>query len=174
MHMDFADAALTVGAAWPGEAARAGDARNAYVAIARTVRTFLDGALKRRPEALDSVARGATGAGGAGAITMRVRPAEASLTLAPEDWARYEGTYLLTRPDGARLPLRVYSAGGEPTMQPVGDENARPLLLRYRGGHSFDLLMTPVGRVTFTVEGGRATKVTVHQGSHTFEMPRIP
>jgi hypothetical protein len=169
-HMEFADGALTIGASWPGDAARAPAGRDAYVAIARTVRAFLDGTLKGRAPALDSVARGLTGSPGPGAITMRVRRAAARLTLTARDLARYEGTYLLTRPNGDKLPVRIYGVGGELALR-VADE--RSISLGYRGGDSFDILGTPPVRLDFVVERGRATKVRVHQRGEIFEMSRV-
>lgn len=168
-HMEFADGALTIGASWPGDAARAPAARDAYAAIARTVRAFLDGTLKGNGAALDSVARGATGSRGAGLVTMRLRRAAGTLALTVRDLARYEGTYQLTRTNGERLPVRIYEVGGELALR-VADE--RPIPLGYRGGDTFDILATPPVRLVFTVEQGRATKIVVYQRGRVYEVPR--
>jgi uncharacterized protein with FMN-binding domain len=46
--------------------------------------------------------------------------------------------------------------------------------IRYLGNYTFGTAFDPALRITFTIEGGRATKVTLLQGGNTMEGPRVP
>jgi D-alanyl-D-alanine-carboxypeptidase/D-alanyl-D-alanine-endopeptidase len=97
-------------------------------------------------------------------------PRVLDLTLSPAQLAAYEGTYAL--PMGGRtLELRVFVHEGALMAQPTGQRAAR---LRAQGDHAF----MPDGddeiRLVFTVQDGRATAATLHQGGRVIEGPRTP
>jgi D-alanyl-D-alanine-carboxypeptidase/D-alanyl-D-alanine-endopeptidase len=90
------------------------------------------------------------------------------LPVSAEDVARYEGTYLLEI--GARtLPLRIFGRDGRLVSQARGQSEAP---LRYQGDHTFVPDFDDNARLVFTVEDGRATSVTLHQGGGVFQGQR--
>lgn len=93
------------------------------------------------------------------------------LPISTDEAARYGGTYALQLPEGRTLELRVFVEDGQLKAQATGQNASR---LRWQGGHAF-LHGTDAGiRLVFTVEGGRATSVTLHQGGGQFVGPRKP
>ena len=91
--------------------------------------------------------------------------AAAEVPLSAAERARYVGSYEL----GSQVPLRVriLEQDGRLFGQAAG-QDAMPLL--HVGDHTFE---SPNSRVVFTVEGGRATGFTLHQGSLTVTARRI-
>lgn len=86
------------------------------------------------------------------------------LPITAEEIARYEGTYLLTI--GPRtLEMRIFGRDGRLISQAAGQSEAP---LRYQGDHVFVPDFDDRVRLVFTVEDGRASLVTLHQGGGTF------
>lgn len=77
-----------------------------------------------------------------------------------EDIARYEGVYLLVIGERT-LELRIFPQDGRLVSQAAGQRVAP---LRYQGEHVFVPDFDDSVRLIFTVEGDRATSVTLHQG----------
>ena len=109
---------------------------------------------------LRQVARAALGA------PLEVPPTVVPLTAA--DRARYAGVYALSLPAGAR-DFTVAEVGDGLTGQPAG-QNPVPLL--HYGNHTFGASFDPSLRVVFTIEGGRATRMTLVQGGQQIDGPR--
>ncbi|HVG43246.1 MAG TPA: serine hydrolase, partial [Longimicrobium sp.] len=109
---------------------------------------------------LRQVARAALG------LPLEVRPTV--VPLAAADRARYAGVYALALPGGAR-DFTVAEQGDGLTGQLAG-QNPVPLL--HYGNHTFGASFDPSLRVIFTVEGGRATKMTLRQGGEQVDGPR--
>ncbi|HVK06392.1 MAG TPA: serine hydrolase domain-containing protein, partial [Armatimonadaceae bacterium] len=100
---------------------------------------------QKRDEVERAVARAALG------VTVR------DLPLTAEDVARYAGAYAV--PSGAKtLELRVFGDGGQLKAR-VGEGAATRL--RYQGGHRFVQGESGDVSLAFTVENGRAERVTV-------------
>lgn len=95
------------------------------------------------------------------------------VTLTPEQRKVYEGTYPLTLPSGARMPLRVYLEGDKLMAQAQGPGQGAFELIPY-GNHSFGADFDRSLRLTFTVENSRATKLVLRQGGMTMEGAREP
>jgi hypothetical protein len=84
------------------------------------------------------------------------------LPLTAEERARYVGTYALKLPTGATLPLRIFEDGAHLMSQATGQSAFR---LRAQGDHVFETaFFDRLVRLTFTVQGARAAKVTLLQG----------
>jgi CubicO group peptidase (beta-lactamase class C family) len=97
---------------------------------------------------------------------LEARPTVVPLTAA--DRARYAGVYALALPGGAR-DFTVAEQGDQLTGQLVGQG---PVPLLHYGNHTFGASFDPSLRVIFTVENGRATKMTLAQGGQQIEGPR--
>jgi hypothetical protein len=82
------------------------------------------------------------------------------VALAAADRARYTGVYALTLPGGVR-DFTVAEQGDGLTGQLAGQD---PVPLLHYGNHTFGASFDPSLRVVFTVEGGRATGLTLVQG----------
>ena len=96
-----------------------------------------------------------------------LRPRE-TVPLAPAQRATYLGEYDLKLPNGTTLPLRIFEEEGALMRQARGQ---RSLLLFHQGEHTF--LAEAAGiRIVFTVENGKATRLTLHQGGATVEGAR--
>jgi len=101
-------------------------------------------------------------------IVQPPRP-PAVVTLTAADRARYVGSYALALPDRT-LGIRVFEQDGRLMAEAEGQgANA----LTPQGDHAFGAAFDPSLRITFTVDGERATKLTLRQGGGTFEAPRI-
>lgn len=109
------------------------------------------------------------------------RAPEQAPTVAPAaaaEGARYVGTYL-TRPafQSARLTqsqrtVRVFDDNGRLSVQPLGE---RPEALIPTGTHAFTIASQPALTYVFTVDGDRATALTVRVGGNTQTAgPRVP
>ncbi len=96
-----------------------------------------------------------------------VQPPRA-VALAAADRARYVGVYAIAFPVGAR-DFTVALAGDGLTGQLVG-QGANPLV--YYGDHTFGMDFDKSVRIVFTVEGDRATSMTLTQRGRTFPAPR--
>jgi D-alanyl-D-alanine carboxypeptidase len=116
------------------------------------------------PERLaDQIARVALG------LPLLTPPA--GVALAGSERARYVGAYTLTGPAGQKAPARVFEQDGALYWQ-LGDRPPRRLIAL--GDHAFALHEVPDVRITFTVGGDRATKLTLAQGTNTMEAWRDP
>jgi hypothetical protein len=82
----------------------------------------------------------------------------ASLTLTPEQRAVYVGVYAFSTPEGPRR-LEVYESGDRLMGRPDGDDEPSPLTPV--GEHRFRPEVAREAVVTFTVEDGRATRLTI-------------
>ena len=82
--------------------------------------------------------------------------------------SRYVGVYALALPDGPR-DFTVAVEGDHLTGQLAGQQ-AIPML--YLGSDVFGVAFDPNLRLTFTVEGARATKLTLLQAGQTITGPR--
>lgn len=91
-------------------------------------------------------------------------------TLTAEELARYEGTYTLSS-QGRTLDLRVFAQEGRLMSQATGQEGFR---LRSQGNHVFIPDFDDEVRLVFTVENGRATGLTLHQGGQAIPGTRKP
>lgn len=93
------------------------------------------------------------------------------LPLSPAELKSYAGTYSGTSPEGRTMTLAIAEEKG--TL--VGTMNgAEPSRLLSQGNAVMRPEQFPDVSVTFTVEGGRATKITMRQGERVMEMPRVP
>lgn len=107
---------------------------------------------------------------GAPAPTEPPSGAVQDLDVSTEQIARYSGTYLLEI--GPRtLELRIFERDGRLVSQAAGQPVAA---LRYQGDHVFVPDFDESVRLVFTVEDGRATRVTLHQGGGEFAGERQP
>lgn len=87
--------------------------------------------------------------------------------------AAVAGTYLLRMPNGAELPLTLWSDGGRLYAQARGPgQGAFPLL--YRADGTFGAAFDPSLRLRVVVEGGRGARAVLEQGGATMEGARAP
>jgi hypothetical protein len=114
----------------------------------------------RAGDLLRQVARAALG------VPLEVQPTV--VPLAAADQARYVGVYALALPGGAR-DFTVAAQGDGISGQLAGQG---PVPLLHYGNHTFGASFDPSLRITFTVEGGRATKMTLVQGGQEIDGPR--
>lgn len=88
--------------------------------------------------------------------------------LAAADRGRYVGVYALELPGGARD--FTIAEGPEGLTAQLAGQGAAPML--HYGDHTFGASFDPSLRLIFTVEDGKATKVTLQQGGGRFEGKR--
>lgn len=107
----------------------------------------------------------------------RTSPAAASapapvrdLPIPAPEMARYEGTYTL-RLGERTLDLRIFAQGGQLMSQATGQG---AFGLRSQGDHVFIPTFSDEARLVFTVEGGRAASVTLHQNGAVASGARNP
>jgi D-alanyl-D-alanine carboxypeptidase len=93
------------------------------------------------------------------------------VALAGAERARYVGAYTLTIPSGPKAPIRVFEQADTLMAQIAGQMTGRLIAL---GNHAFVLRENPEVRFTFTVDGGRATRLTLAQPGATLEATRDP
>lgn len=89
------------------------------------------------------------------------------VALGAEERARYVGTYELTRPDGSKVPVKVYEENGQLMAQPEGQRAAR---LMNQGGNTF--IAQGGGRIMFDVVNGKAVGFVQGGGSRALEAVR--
>ena len=92
------------------------------------------------------------------------------LPLTAEEMARYEGTYTL-RMGERTLDVRIFAQGGRLMSQAAGQG---AFGLRNQGDHVFIADFDNAVRLVFTMENGRATGVTLHQGGREIPGTRTP
>lgn len=112
------------------------------------------------------VAYGEAPVGRAAPATQGAAP---SLSTADRD--AIVGNYTFQLPGGQSMPIRFFLDGARLMAQAQGQEANE---IRYLGNYTFGVGFDPALRFTFTLEGGRATKVTLLQGGATIEGLRVP
>lgn len=93
----------------------------------------------------------------------------ASLSAADRD--AIVGSYALQLPGGQTLPIRFF-LDGERLMAQAQGQDANEV--KYLGNYQFGVAFDPALRFTFTMDAGKATKVTLLQNGATVEGPRVP
>ena len=81
------------------------------------------------------------------------------------------GNYALQLPGGQSLPLKFFLDGARLMGQAQGQEANE---VRYLGNNEFGVAFDPALRFTFTIDAGKATKVTLLQGGTKIEGLRVP
>jgi CubicO group peptidase (beta-lactamase class C family) len=112
------------------------------------------------------VAYGVAPVGRGAAPTQAAAP---SLSAADRD--AIVGNYTLQLPGGQALPIKFFAEGTRLMAQAQGQAANE---IRYLGNSTFAASFDPAVRFTFTIEAGKATKVTLLQGGATMEGPRVP
>jgi D-alanyl-D-alanine carboxypeptidase len=97
--------------------------------------------------------------------------AGAPATLSSADRDAILGNYALQLPGGQTLPIRFFLDGARLMAQAQG-QSANPI--NYLGNYQFGVDFDPALRFTFTLENGKASKVTLLQGGTRLEGPRVP
>lgn len=95
----------------------------------------------------------------------------AAPSLSTADRDAIVGNYTLQLPDGQPLPIKFFLDGTRLMAQAQGQEANE---IRYLGNYTFGVAFDPALRFTFTIDDGKATKVTLLQGGATIEGPRVP
>ena len=95
----------------------------------------------------------------------------AAPTLSAADRDAIVGNYVLQLPGGQQLPIKFFVDGTRLMAQAQGQPANE---IRYLGNYEFGVSFDPALRFTFTMEGGKATKVTLLQGGAKMEGPRAP
>lgn len=103
------------------------------------------------------------------ALGLPLDRAEASRPLPPEERDRIVGVYALALPGGTR-DFTVSASGDGVTGQLVG-QGANPMI--YLGDHTFGMAFDPSLRIRFTVDGDRATGLTLEQGGAVYPATRV-
>ncbi len=98
-------------------------------------------------------------------------PAPSDLPISRSERARYVGAYALTLPNAATLAVRVFEQADQLMAQAVGEP---PFRLLRQGGHHFVASTNAGIALRFTVDGDRATALTIEQGERAFTGPRSP
>ena len=96
------------------------------------------------------------------------QPTAPSLSAADRD--AIAGNYSLQIPGGQQLPIRFFVDGNRLMAQAQGQEANE---MRYLGNYSFGVAFDPAVRFTFTIDAGKATRVTLLQGGVTIEGMRV-
>jgi D-alanyl-D-alanine carboxypeptidase len=81
------------------------------------------------------------------------------------------GNYTLPLPGGQQLPVKFFLDGTRLMAQAQGQEANE---MRYLGNYEFGVAFDPALRFTFTIDAGKATKVSLLQGGARIEGPRVP
>jgi hypothetical protein len=95
----------------------------------------------------------------------------AAATLSAADRDAMVGNYTLQLPGGQPLPIKFFVDGTHFMAQAQGQAANE---LHYLGNYAFGAAFDPAVRFTFTMDAGKATKVTLLQGGATIEGPRAP
>ena len=93
-----------------------------------------------------------------------------SLPLAAAEFPKYEGTYRLQL-GPQTMDVRVFAQNDRLMAQATGQS---AFVLHFVGNHSFAPAFDPTARLAFTVEGDRATGLTLHQGGQQAPGTRVP
>jgi CubicO group peptidase (beta-lactamase class C family) len=105
-------------------------------------------------------------------VSRRAGPTQAAApSLSPADRDAILGNYILALPGGQQLPIKFFM-DGERLMAQAQGQGANEI--HYLGNYEFGVSFDPALRFTFTVEGGKASKVTLLQGGARMEGPRVP
>ncbi|MGH7615953.1 MAG: serine hydrolase domain-containing protein [Gemmatimonadaceae bacterium] len=104
---------------------------------------------------------------GRGAAVARA----AAPSLSATDRDAIVGSYTLQLPGGQPLPIKFFLDGARLMAQAQGQEANE---IRYLGNYAFGAAFDPALRFTFTIDAGKATKVTLLQGGASIEGPRVP
>jgi hypothetical protein len=103
---------------------------------------------------------------------VRAAPTQAAApSLSPSDRDAILGNYKLQLPGGQTLPIKFFLDGTRLMAQAQGQEANE---MRYLGNYEFGVAFDPALRFTFTIDAGKATKVTLLQGGGRVEGPRVP
>jgi D-alanyl-D-alanine carboxypeptidase len=106
---------------------------------------------------------------------MRAGPprgaAPAATALSAADRDAMVGNYTLQLPGGQPLPIKFFVDGTHFMAQAQGQAANE---LHYLGNYAFGAAFDPAVRFTFTMDAGKATKVTLLQSGATIEGPRAP
>jgi CubicO group peptidase (beta-lactamase class C family) len=105
------------------------------------------------------------------ALSLPLLTPPVGVALAGSERSRYVGNYTLTAPSGQKVPLRIFEQGGVLMTQIGGQPQGRLIPL---GNHAFVLREDPDVRMTFVVNGDRATRLTMAQPGGTMEAVRDP
>ena len=95
----------------------------------------------------------------------------AAPTLSATDRDAIVGSYALKLPGGQLLPIKFFVDGTRLMAQAQGQDANE---IRHLGNYVFGVAFDPALRFTFTIDAGKATKVTLLQGGATIEGPRVP
>ena len=112
------------------------------------------------------VAYGVAPVGRTPAVTQAAAP-----TLSTADRDAIIGNYSLQLPGGQALPIKFFLDDTRLMAQAQGQPANE---IRYLGSYVFGVAFDPALRFTFTLDAGKATKVTLFQGGATIEGPRLP
>jgi hypothetical protein len=93
------------------------------------------------------------------------------LPMSAAERASYAGTYSATNPEGNKMTLVIAEENGALVGTMNGNEGSK---LLKQGDAVVRPRSFPDITVTFTVQGDRATKLTMRQGDRVMEMPRVP
>ena len=105
-------------------------------------------------------------------VAARAAPARGTVAaLSPADRDAIVGTYALQLPSGQALPIKFFVDGTRLMAQAQGQPANE---IHYLGNYAFGVDFDPALRFTFTIDAGKATKVTLLQGGATIEGPRVP
>ena len=104
-------------------------------------------------------------------IGRAAAPTQAAASLSTTDRDAIIGNYTLQIPGGQTLPIKFFLDGTRMMAQAQGQPANE---VRYLGNYQFGVAFDPALRFTFTMEAGKATKVTLLQGGATIEGPRVP
>jgi len=105
------------------------------------------------------------------ALGMPLKTAPVGVALAGPERARYVGTYTLTVPGGQTAKMRIFDQDGALHGQVANQPPQRMVAL---GNHAFVFRENPDVRITFVVDGDRATKLTFAQPGGSMEATRDP
>ncbi|MGH7468340.1 MAG: serine hydrolase domain-containing protein [Longimicrobiales bacterium] len=94
----------------------------------------------------------------------------AAPSLSAADRDAIVGNYMLQVPGGPPLPIKFFLDGSRLMAQAQGQD---AIEMRYLGNYAFGVAFDPALRFTFTMDAGKATKVTLLQGGVSIEGPRV-
>ena len=107
-------------------------------------------------------------------VSRRGAPAPtqaAAPTLSSADRDAIIGNYVLPLPGGQQLPIKFFLDGTRLMAQAQGQQANE---MRYLGNYEFGVSFDPALRFTFTMEAGKATRVTLLQNGEKIDGPRAP